>query len=111
MRQNVALFLRGVFNYKKSLENVVFVEYNFRCIFAGVAQSVEQLIRNQQVACSIHVFSSKTIVAPFGDTMVFLVVISDLLGVPEKIKTFWGEEEQTERWRVVEQTTRNRKVL
>ena len=27
--------------------------------FAGIAQSVEQLIRNQQVACSSHVSSSK----------------------------------------------------
>ena len=33
------------------------VEY-IRC-FAGIAQSVEQLIRNQQVACSSHVSSSK----------------------------------------------------
>ena len=27
--------------------------------FAGIAQPVEQLIRNQQVACSSHVSSSK----------------------------------------------------
>ena len=32
---------------------------NYTCrFFAGIAQSVEQLIRNQQVACSSHVSSS-----------------------------------------------------
>ncbi len=36
----------------------------FRCAkihkrFAGIAQSVEQLIRNQQVVCSSHITSSK----------------------------------------------------
>lgn len=37
--------------------------YTITCNFtllAGIAQSVEQLIRNQQVACSSHVSSSKT---------------------------------------------------
>ena len=32
--------------------------YNKERSFAGIAQSVEQLIRNQQVACSSHVSSS-----------------------------------------------------
>ena len=35
-------------------------------VFASVAQSVEQLIRNQQVACSSHVTSSKTIPLRYG---------------------------------------------
>ena len=30
-----------------------------RIAFAGIAQSVEQLIRNQQVVCSSHITSSK----------------------------------------------------
>ena len=34
--------------------------------FAGIAQSVEQLIRNQQVACSSHVSSSNPVRFPDG---------------------------------------------
>ena len=33
-------------------------------VYAGIAQSVEQLIRNQQVACSSHVSSSKRLLIP-----------------------------------------------
>ncbi len=29
-------------------------------VYAGIAQSVEQLIRNQQVVCSSHITSSTT---------------------------------------------------
>ena len=35
-------------------------------LFAGIAQSVEQLIRNQQVACSSHVSSSRKTVYHIG---------------------------------------------
>ena len=45
-----------------SLDEPIFYRYNanvFKFIYASVAQSVVQLIRNQQVACSSHVTSSK----------------------------------------------------
>ena len=37
-----------------------------RALSAGIAQSVEQLIRNQQVGCSSHLASSIKITAPYG---------------------------------------------
>ena len=42
--------------------------------FAGIAQSVEQRIRNAQVACSSHVSSSTAnrVVKPFGGNAVLL---------------------------------------
>ena len=39
---------------------------------AGIAQSVEQLIRNQQVVCSSHITSSKTAPKSFDFGAVFL---------------------------------------
>ena len=32
----------------------------YNCAFAGVAQSVEQLIRNEKVGCSIHLSGTNT---------------------------------------------------
>ena len=48
---------------KKELDKTRFFGYNI-CVavkieYAGVAQSVVQLIRNQQVVCSSHITSSK----------------------------------------------------
>ncbi len=43
----------------KPLEKRMAFIYNITCVyFAGIAQLVEQLIRNEQVACSSHVSSS-----------------------------------------------------
>ena len=44
-------------SYKKVLDKIAFLDYNIKV--AGVAQSVVQLIRNQQVVCSSHITSSK----------------------------------------------------
>ena len=49
--------------FEKRLDKLRFFGYN-RCVavkieYAGVAQSVVQLIRNQQVVCSSHITSSK----------------------------------------------------
>ena len=43
---------------KKALDKNDFLDYNYIVAFAGVAQSVVQLIRNQQVVCSSHITSS-----------------------------------------------------
>ncbi len=50
-----------LFNAKKILDGQRSFGYNIICVLnnASVAQSVVQLIRNQQVACSNHVTSSK----------------------------------------------------
>lgn len=47
--------------------------------FAGVAQSVEQLIRNEKVACSIHV-SGTTFIKDPNCPGLFLSVFPDLCG-------------------------------
>ena len=39
---------------------------------AGIAQSVEQLIRNQQVVCSSHITSSKNLETPTVSRFLFL---------------------------------------
>ncbi len=44
-------------------------------IFAEIAQLVEQLIRNEQVACSSHVFSSKPPIFTGGFTIAYLVKV------------------------------------
>ena len=44
-------------SYKKVLDKIAFLDYNIKV--AGVAQSVVQLIRNQQVVCSSHITSSR----------------------------------------------------
>ena len=51
LRKNV--FIR----HKKSIDKHANIYYNIRV--AGVAQSVVQLIRHQQVVCSSHITSSK----------------------------------------------------
>ena len=43
--------------FEKALDKKLKIEYNIQV--AGVAQSVVQLIRNQQVVCSSHITSSK----------------------------------------------------
>ena len=47
--------------FKKDIDKPILYEYNrsVTVLYAGVAQSVVQLIRNQQVACSSHVTSFK----------------------------------------------------
>ena len=50
---------------QKTIDKITFFGYN-RCVtskteYAGVAQSVVQLIRNQQVVCSSHITSSKKV--------------------------------------------------
>ena len=56
--------------------------YNRVVIFAGVAQSVEQQLRNLQVARSIRVFSSIKSRAPFR-LSAFYCYSGDLQGDPE----------------------------
>ena len=46
-------------------------------MFAGVAQSVVQLIRNQQVVCSSHITSSKKGYDGFIPSYPFLVLVID----------------------------------
>ena len=55
-RKNVLLFL------KNNIDKRAIIGYNRYVVkiqYAGVAQSVVQLIRNQQVVCSSHITSSK----------------------------------------------------
>ena len=52
---------------------------NLSSIFAGVAQSVVQLIRNQQVACSSHVTSSNN-KGQSKDWPLLLETYGDLIG-------------------------------
>ena len=50
MRKSSSFFL-------KTIDKWFFIYYNIKV--AGVAQSVVQLIRNQQVVCSSHITSSR----------------------------------------------------
>ena len=50
---------------ERRIYGILFRCEGFLCSsYAGIAQSVEQLIRNQQVACSSHVSSSTAMAAP-----------------------------------------------
>ena len=55
MAQKAAIFL---------IDNSISFEYNILAVYAGVAQLVEQLIRNQQVRCSSHPTSSSKPLEP-----------------------------------------------
>ena len=49
--------MKEIIIFEKALDKKLKIEYNIQV--AGVAQSVVQLIRNQQVVCSSHITSSK----------------------------------------------------
>ena len=72
-RQYVVNYIRFTFLYKP-IDIELILEYNkFTFDNAGIAQLVEQRIRNAQVACSSHVSSSRKTVS--GEAVLFFYKI------------------------------------
>ena len=65
-------------------------------LFAGIAQSVEQLIRNQQVACSSHVSSSRKTVYHIGKRPFCCPTVAHLVNVVNR--TFEDVSSKTGPW-------------